>query len=97
MADLCLIVVVNRQRCIVQRSEQISLDIEDIRGVVVDAVQNVLDMLVFQLHKPAFYDLRRSVFSGNKKDVYLNPRRETNKRLIACTCYSIFNQRLQLG
>ena len=28
--------------------------------------------------------------SAIKKDVYLNPRRETNKRLTACTCHSAF-------
>ena len=61
MIDLRLIVMINRQRRIIQRCEHIRLDVPDACRIVMNAVKNILDMRIIQLHKTAFLHLCRSV------------------------------------
>ena len=64
MSDLCLVVVINGHRCVVERRQHICLDVPYLRCVVMDAVQNILDMSIVQLHEPALHNFRWPVLSG---------------------------------
>ena len=64
MVHFCLIIVVDGNRRIVQRCKHICLDVPDVRRVVMDAVQNILDMSIVQFHEPALHNFRRPVLSG---------------------------------
>ena len=65
MVDEKCVVAVHRDRRVIQRRQQIFLDIADIGGVLPHTVHDILHMGAVQLHKPGFDHLRRVVVPGN--------------------------------
>ena len=65
MPNLCGIVAIHRHRRIIERCQQVLLDVPNLGAVFFQALQYVLDMRGIQLHKAAFHHFFRLFFPTN--------------------------------